>query len=219
MKNRFDDLYINIGCGSHPIDGWKNYDYNKFIFLAKIKPLYIFFKHLRFIPSGYKRFMELVISNNISYCNAAKQIPEKDNSVSVLYSSHMLEHLDDKETDVFLKESIRVLIKGGLIRIVVPDFEILIKNYLKSNDPKQFINESCLVSEKPHKILKKIQYLIQGHGWHFNMYNKQTLTCLMKEYGFSDIKILDPGETQINSKHGLDLYAHSNNSIYLEAIK
>tara|TARA_B100000945_G_C20333558_1_gene573669 strand:+ start:654 stop:830 length:177 start_codon:yes stop_codon:yes gene_type:complete len=42
MKNRFDDLYINIGCGSHPIDGWKNYDYNKFIFLAKIKPLYIF---------------------------------------------------------------------------------------------------------------------------------------------------------------------------------
>tara|TARA_B100000945_G_C20333558_1_gene573670 strand:+ start:821 stop:1129 length:309 start_codon:yes stop_codon:yes gene_type:complete len=99
--------------------------------------------------------MELVISNNISYCNAAKQIPEKDNSVSVLYSSHMLEHLDDKETDIFLKESIRVLMKGGLIRIVVPDFEILIKNYLKSNDPKQFINESCLVSEKPHKILKK----------------------------------------------------------------
>jgi len=155
MKNRFDDLYINIGCGSHPIDGWKNFDYNKFIFFAKIKPLYIFFKHLRFIPSGYKRFMELVISNNISYCNAAKQIPEKDNSVSVLYSSHMLEHLDDKETDIFLKESIRVLMKGGLIRIVVPDFEILIKNYLKSNDPKQFINESCLVSEKPHKILKK----------------------------------------------------------------
>jgi len=47
------------------------------------------------------------------------------------------------------------------------------------------------------------------------MYNKQTLISLMKEYGFSDIKILDPGETQINSKHGLDLYAHSNNSIYL----
>ena len=126
MKKSPDKLYINIGCGSHPINGWKNYDYNKFIFLAKIKPIYIFFKNLRFIPFGYKRFMETVINNNISYCNAGKHIPEKDNSVSILYSSHMLEHLDDKETDIFLKESLRVLIKGGLIRIVIPDFEILL---------------------------------------------------------------------------------------------
>ena len=61
--------------------------------------------------------------------------------------------------------------------------------------------------------------MIQGHGWHFNMYNKNTLIDLFKRYGFKEIKIIDPGETRINNTDGLDLYVHVNHSIYLEAIK
>tara|TARA_B110000438_G_C15765142_1_gene629206 strand:+ start:756 stop:1418 length:663 start_codon:yes stop_codon:yes gene_type:complete len=218
-NNQYKNRCINIGCGTHTVKGWINYDFNKFIFFTKLKPLIFILKRLDFIPKGYKVFIDKVINEDIRYCNAGKYIPEQDNSVNILYSSHMLEHLDDLETKAFLSESIRVLVDGGLIRIVVPDFEKIVQDYLVSNNPKTFIKDSCLVAEKPHNLLKKIQYLIQGHGWHFNMYNNKSLIKLIKSYGFRDVKILNPGETKIKNTQGLDLYAHSKNSIYLEAIK
>ena len=62
MKNIDHDLrYINIGCGSHPIQDWINYDYNKFIFFARIKILRYILNKLSFIPEGYKQFMYKVI--------------------------------------------------------------------------------------------------------------------------------------------------------------
>jgi len=211
--------YINIGCGSHPLKGWVNYDYNKFIYFAKIKILHFFIIRLRFVPSGYKEFMEKVIKENIKFANAGKYIPEKDNSVDILYSSHMLEHLDKRETKQFICEAKRILIPGGIIRIVVPDFDKLINDYMVSNNPEKFLDDSCLVGEKPKTIIKKLQYLIQGHGWHFNMYNKTTLIDLLKKYKFKEIAIINPGETRIKQVDGLDLFVHSTHSLYLEAIK
>ena len=106
MKNIDHDLrYINIGCGSHPIQDWINYDYNKFIFFARIKILRYILNKLSFIPEGYKQFMYKVIKEDIQFANAGKYIPEKDNSVDVLYSSHMLEHLDKYEADIFVQEA------------------------------------------------------------------------------------------------------------------
>jgi len=211
--------YINVGCGAQPINGWINYDYNKFIIFARISILRYFLRHLNFIPEGYKLFMDQVMENNIRFANAGKHIPEEDRSVNVVYSSHMLEHLDKEETHQFLIEIRRILVTGGIIRVVVPDFDKLVNEYSKSNNPEKFINDSCLVGKKPKTILKKIQYLIQGHGWHFNMYNKNTLVDLFKKNRFKEIKIIDPGETRINNTDGLDLYVHVNHSIYLEAIK
>ena len=83
-------------------------------------------KQFYFIPDDYKIFMDQVIKYDICFANAGKYIPEKDCSVDVLYSSHMLEHLDQSETDIFMKESKRILVSGGVIRIIVPDFDILI---------------------------------------------------------------------------------------------
>ena len=211
--------YINIGCGAHPIKGWINYDYNKFIFIARIRILRYLCNHLKFIPEGYKRFMEKVVEDNIRFANAGKYIPEKDNSIETLYFSHILEHLDKEETHQFLKEAKRILVLGGIIRVVVPDFDKLISDYLESNNPEKFIDDSCLVGEKPKSLLKKIQYLIQGHGWHFNMYNKTTLIDLFRKYEFKEIEIISPGETRIKHVDGLDLFAHSDCSLYLEANK
>lgn len=75
------------------------------------------------------------------------------------------------------------------------------------------------MGNKPKTLIKKIQYIIQGHGWHFNMYNKKTLIDLFKKYEFKEIKIINPGETRIENVGGLDLFAHSNGSLFLEAIK
>ena len=59
------------------------------------------------------------------------KLPFDDCSIDVLYSSHLLEHFAKCEAPNFLKECYRVLKKNGIIRLVVPDLEQLIRNYIK----------------------------------------------------------------------------------------
>lgn len=211
--------YVQIGCGYSPIKGWANYDYNKFLFLARLPLLRELIYRVGWIPEGYKKFMRKVVEDDIRFANASHRIPEDDNSVDVLYSSHMLEHLDRAETQAFLKEVKRVLVPGGRVRIVVPDFDVLVQNYADSRDPMAFLDESCLVGAKPKTLLKHLQYLIQGHGWHFCMYNADSLAALFESHGFREVTLLPAGETTLTQVEGLDLSAHAGISLYLEAQK
>lgn len=67
--------------------------------------------------------------SNFTTYEAPGRLPFKDNSVSEIYCSHMLEHLDRKQALEFLQECKRVLKTGGSIRILVPDLQILINDY------------------------------------------------------------------------------------------
>ena len=116
--------------------------------------------------------MEIATKREIKYCNASKRIPERNESVDLIYCCHMIEHLDYEETNNFFMECKRVLKPGGIARIVVPDFDKLIDSYNQNHDVDSFINNSCLVGKKPKTNIKKLQYLLQGHGWHHRMFTK-----------------------------------------------
>ena len=49
----------------------------------------------------------------------------KDNSVDLIYASHVLEYFDINEVRQLLREWRRVLKSGGELRIAVPDFEAM----------------------------------------------------------------------------------------------
>jgi predicted SAM-dependent methyltransferase len=53
-----------------------------------------------------------------------------DNSVDVVRASHVIEHFPHGQIEAVLKEWVRVLKPGGILRIAVPDFEELAKRYL-----------------------------------------------------------------------------------------
>ena len=57
-------------------------------------------------------------------------IPFDDNSFDVIYHSHILEHFSKMDAFKFSKECFRVLNVNGIIRIAVPDLEIIVKQYL-----------------------------------------------------------------------------------------
>lgn len=48
------------------------------------------------------------------------------------YSSHLLEHLVQTDAKSFLAETFRVLKTRGIMRIVVPDLEAIVRNYLSA---------------------------------------------------------------------------------------
>jgi len=211
-SNRF----INIGCGSNPIRGFINYDYNLFILFGKIPVINILIEYFKFIPKHFIDLMKLSKKNTIKYCNASKRIPELNNSVDLIYCCHMLEHLDKYETELFLNECHRVLKPDGVMRIVVPDFDRLISEYKDHNDVNRFISDSYLVGDKPKTIIKNLQYLIQGHGWHHQMFTKKSLESVLLFHNYRDIKFFETGETNIDYNVSINYADFADESIYCE---
>lgn len=58
-----------------------------------------------------------------------KKLPFKKNSVDLIYSSHVLEYFDRIEVLNVLKEWGRVLKPGGILRVAVPDFQVMTSLY------------------------------------------------------------------------------------------
>jgi predicted SAM-dependent methyltransferase len=69
----------------------------------------------------------------------------KENTVDVIYHSHVLEHLYKDDGEKFIKDCFRVLKPSGIIRIAVPDLEKICKEYLKNL-------ELAYLSKKPENI-------------------------------------------------------------------
>ena len=88
-------LKINIGCGQSPTKGWRNYDNSWSIRLAK-KPFLAFILGKSGVLLGpQQKFISFAKKENILWADATKQIPEQSDSVNVVYSSHMIEHIEN----------------------------------------------------------------------------------------------------------------------------
>lgn len=57
-------------------------------------------------------------------------IPFPDASFDVVYHSHLLEHFPKTAAEAFIKECCRVLRPQGVLRVVVPDLEQIVRTYL-----------------------------------------------------------------------------------------
>lgn len=71
------------------------------------------------------------VSSKVTKVNILGGLPCSDASVDVIYSSHFLEHIPRHKVNQFLIECFRVLKSKGVIRLVLPDFEEMARNYLK----------------------------------------------------------------------------------------
>jgi predicted SAM-dependent methyltransferase len=95
------------------------------------------------------------------------------NSIDLIYASHVLEYFDLYEAIDTLKEWRRVLKKGGILRIAVPNFEALIKVYKKTRNIDKIIGPlyGRIVQKKKkiyHKYVydyKKIRFLLLKSGF------------------------------------------------------
>ncbi len=62
----------------------------------------------------------------------SKGIPFQSEEFDFIYHSHILEHFSKEKGEEFIEECYRVLKKNGLIRIAIPDLEMLAKQYLEN---------------------------------------------------------------------------------------
>ena len=107
-----------------------------------------------------------------------------DNSIELIYASHVLEHFGRHEYKQVLAEWYRLLKPQGELRIAVPDFEACANIYLAN----------------PMIELQDILGLICGgqrddYDFHKMVFDEPTLVSALKEIGFSMVSRWDWRET------------------------
>ena len=63
-----------------------------------------------------------------------RPLPFADCSFDAVYHAHVLEHLDAEDAAPFIKECVRVVKPGGIVRVVVPDLEAICRLYAEKLD-------------------------------------------------------------------------------------
>lgn len=79
------------------------------------------------------------------HCDIKKLPTEWCNKFDEIRASHVLEHFFMEEFDSVITEWLRVLKPGGLLRIIVPDFDIIIQALISGVDSKN--RKSLLITE------------------------------------------------------------------------
>ena len=104
---------VNVGCSTSTIDGAVNIDNSFSVFLGNHKIILRILSPFLRLTEDNKNLIRKTISDGI-VCGKATKLPLSDGSMDVVYSSHMLEHLNYEDAKKFLSESYRVLKMGGV---------------------------------------------------------------------------------------------------------
>lgn len=143
-----------------------------------------------------------------------KRLPFKNNSLSRIYSEHVLEHVPYATGIAFLKEAFRTLAPGAVLRIAMPDLDDLIDGYQKDWRRFDWVNwpEFSFVQTKAEMI--NIAFRWWGHQ---HLYNKEELSRALSEVGFSRFYFVEHGQSEYADLQGLETRIDS--KLIAEAIK
>ncbi len=106
-------------------------------------------------------------------------LPYADNSVDVIYSEHGIEHVPLEQGEALLRECVRVLKPGGVLRISTPDLKVLVDAYNTKN-----IRYAAVVGFMPNSPAQLLNYGLTWWGHKFT-YDEEELTRLFKEAGIN----------------------------------
>src|SRR5689334_12456270 len=73
--------------------------------------------------------------DHVHYRTSIDRLPMfADDSADLIYCSHAFEYFDRQQGAEVLKEWCRVLKPDGILRVAVPDFEVLVQVYIRYGD-------------------------------------------------------------------------------------
>ncbi|MFX0186729.1 MAG: methyltransferase domain-containing protein [Candidatus Hodarchaeota archaeon] len=123
--------------------------------------------------------------------NIAKKLPFPSRAVDVIYSCHVIEHLYYRQFRVFVKESYRILKKGGIHIIMTPSFTRLIDALYYNKDLKKKLLQGhekfAGIKLDPATLLNYITHIYYGHRF---IHDYESIARPAKLSGYSQIKII-----------------------------
>jgi predicted SAM-dependent methyltransferase len=182
--------WLNIGSGPSSPPDWVSFDGSWQARLAG---------H-RWLASAGRRALGVDIGHwppGVRHRDIRRGLPYADQSVAVVYASHVLEHLHRSETARFLSHVRRLLKPGGVCRVVVPDVHAIVTWYLANREEPaagRTVSSSdllmnMLMLRSPHarngnRVLGLVRRVadLHEHKW---MYDQEGLLAVFEEAGFA----------------------------------
>lgn len=127
--------------------------------------------------------VDVISMEHIDYvCSADDLHMIRDNSVELIYASHILEHFKRHQVKRVLYEWHRVLEEGGTLRISVPDFEKIVQVYQKNKNIEELIG--LLMGGQTY-----------DYNFHHISFDYVYLKQLLEDIGFKNIERYDWKQT------------------------
>ena len=198
VKKRYrnsDNLLVNLGPGPYGKSGWVNVDISE---SPNVNCLY----------------------------DCRKSLPFPDASVRGIFCEHFFEHVDyTEEMPYFLSECHRVLKRGGVLRLILPDAEMYLRAYCKGGwedlsaiRPLDAEHADFYFQCKYNTPMELVNVVFrQGHEHKF-AYDFETLSYVLRRYGFSEVVHQQYGRSLL-SELCLDQAGRASESLYVDARK
>jgi SAM-dependent methyltransferase len=180
--------YVQYGCGLTAPTQWENYDASPTLKIQKM-PLIgkILSSLLR--KKGFAAFPD-----NVSFGDITVGLPVEENTCDAVYCSHTLEHLALEDFRNALKNSHKILKKGGTFRFVLPDLAWAARKYINDFDKGKtdasiwFMTETLLGEEnRPEGFFKTIANSF-GNSNHLWMWDSASMKEELRKAGFTEIR-------------------------------
>ncbi|HLW86811.1 MAG TPA: methyltransferase domain-containing protein [Candidatus Sulfotelmatobacter sp.] len=194
-------IKVNIGCGLSGIAGWHNLDNSPTITLSRIPGL----RNLLKIPAWPR---------DVRRYDVRKGLPFADGSVRYIYSSHTFEHFTYDASLALARDCRRALAPDGILRIVVPDLELIAREYLA--DPKPLAAQTFL---SRLSLNHSLQDFVHPGSNHSQMFDARALVHLLRNAGFENVEVSSYRKSAIPEIDSIELEVRRNESLYVEARK
>jgi len=172
--------------------------------------------------------LDVISHPGVYFWDCRSGLPFSDGTVAAIYSEHFFEHLDLKsEARPFLRECLRCLQPGGVLRIVVPDAGAYLRAYSGPWEPLAnmrplYCTDSGWCDPWLGQVYQtKMQFMnaIFRQGYeHRYAYDAETLLLVMREAGFADGVVQQFG-VSIDPKMAPDSNERRTESLYVEGIR
>lgn len=145
------------------------------------------------------------------YLDARRPLPLEDGCVHRIFHEHFLEHLDLNEGLRFLRECIRVLEPGGLMRLSTPDLELTMATYQDRNPAvrrDEAMARHVRITGATASITAAMLFNDKMRGWgHRFLYDEETLRRQLERAGFEAVVRRRFGESEHLELRGLEHHA------------
>jgi len=180
---------LNVGSGPAAPDGWTSLDGS---WQAR-------FAGRPWLARLSKRIVGVDVGqwpSGVGYRDIRRGLGFPDESIAVVYASHVLEHLHRDDAVRFLSHVRRLLKRGGICRVVVPDLHAIVTWYLahreEPSEGRTTASSDLLMdllmlrvrgTRAGNRLLGAVRRAtdLHEHKW---MYDQEGLVALFAEAGF-----------------------------------
>ena len=178
-----EQTYIQFGCGVCAPSGWRNFDAG---------PIFWIQKHTSLLNSFFlRKGFPIYPVKAIEYADVVAGLPVRAQSANGIYCSHVLEHLALDEFRATIRNVFQYLRPGGIFRLVVPDLEFMVENYVATDEPNaaiRLMEQSILGVKNAHRGFRSAPQLLFGRSKHLWMWDFKGMAQELKDVGFVNIR-------------------------------